>query len=117
MIQPLRTVKPRTYRFGEGFTLMLAGLVRLDLIKCPSESLYVTAWISEELTCHLSKTKNIDDKIGSMRGTTLKPPIINDMRLKSMQDLVPGDIKVEGDTWKYSTNDISIAGILYWTFD
>lgn len=39
----------------------VAGLLRLDVMEAPSESIYVTVWASALLSCHMGKTEKAEE--------------------------------------------------------
>lgn len=110
LVQPRRMLKPRTYRFGTGNSLLIGGLVRLDLTSCPGRTLYVTIWVADMLTCYLGKTENVELKLQKHTGEKLVPPL----KMLSDQDsgfeLLPRTVRVSGDSWKGASTDICIGG-------
>ena len=110
LVQPRKAVKPRTYRFGVGGSLLIGGLVRVDLIDLEGHTLYLTLWASEELLCFLGKTEDIEDKLKKHRGSLLRPPVRIDPQLQSAGPLIPQRVTVTGDSWKFSSTDMCIAG-------
>ena len=115
MLLPKRSLKPRTYRIGEGQTIHLGGIGRIDVCSVPGATLYVTIWASDEVRCHLGKTVNAESLLATHIGKDLVPPIIHNdddvSRVESMPELTPTDVEVNGDGWKSSSVDVCIAGL------
>ncbi len=117
MLLPRRSLKPRTYRLGEGSTIHLGGLARLDVTSVPGPTMYVTVWLSDEVRTHLGKTANAAALFGAHVGRDLTPPIAaneDDLERRIKQDMpipVPTEVSVTGDTWKESSVDVCIAGL------
>lgn len=42
-----------------GYSIHIAGLMRLDLEETPLDSIYVTVWASPYLPLHMGKTENV----------------------------------------------------------
>ena len=110
LVQPRKTVKPRTYRFGARSSLLIGGLVRLDVIDLQGRTLYITVWMSEELLCFLGKREEIESTLEKHRGSLLRPPVRMSPQLQSAGPLVPQRVTVTGDSWKSSSTDVCIAG-------
>ncbi|KAI8103575.1 hypothetical protein M9435_004910 [Picochlorum sp. BPE23] len=115
MLLPKRSLKPRTYRIGEGQTIHLGGIGRIDVCSVPGATLYVTIWASDEVRCHLGKTVNAESLLATHLGKDLVPPVIRSdddvSRIESMPALTPTDVEVNGDEWKSSSVDVCIAGL------
>jgi hypothetical protein len=69
-----KAMTPRTYRLGEGYTLFLGGLVRIDLLELPQATIYLTVWASDLLPLHAGRTKSADEMYARHVGTFLYPP-------------------------------------------
>ena len=117
MLLPRRSLKPRTYRLGEGSTIHLGGLARLDVTSVPGSTMYVTVWVSDEVRTHLGKTSNAAAFFGAHVGRDLTPPIAADeddldRRIKQeMPTPVPTEVVITGNNWKESSVDVCIAGL------
>jgi len=44
-----------------GSTVHVGGLLRLDVVEAPSESIYVTVWASAQLPLHMGKSEKADE--------------------------------------------------------
>lgn len=62
LLQPKRQLKPRTFRAAEGQTVLIGGVARIDVVRSPGATLYLTVWASSDLTCHFGKTEGADDR-------------------------------------------------------
>jgi ribosome biogenesis GTPase A len=117
MLLPRRQLKPRTYRLGEGSTIHIGGLARLDVTSVPGSTIYLTIWVSDEVRTHLGKTANAPQLFRSHVGRELTPPVaatqedLDDRIMGSMSNKISTDVSVRGDSWKQSSVDICIAGL------
>jgi ribosome biogenesis GTPase A len=116
MILPRRSLKPRTYRLGEGQTIHMGGLGRVDIITVPGATMYITVWASDDIRTHLGKTKNAEQFYSVHAGKELVPPVAADeqdrlSRIESIGNMKATDVIVEGDSWKQSSVDVCIAGL------
>ncbi|XVF21812.1 hypothetical protein REPUB_Repub12eG0122200 [Reevesia pubescens] len=105
-----KELKPRTYRVKAGYTVHIAGLVRLDIEKSSVESLYVTVWASPYLPLHMGKTENAQRILEDHFGRQLQPPI-GEERVKELGSWVRKEFHVSGNSWDSSSVDIAAAGI------
>ncbi|GMH38392.1 hypothetical protein BSKO_06276 [Bryopsis sp. KO-2023] len=110
MLLPKRPLVARTFRTASGYTLLIAGVARLDVVSCPSASIYITFWAADQLQCHLGKTEGAEERFWKFAGRTLKPPE-NESRVEDLGALQPIDIEIVGSSWKKSTKDICFAGL------
>ena len=62
MLLPKRQIKARTFRASAGQTIFLGGLARLDLLQLPAQTIYLTVWASDEVTCHYGRTDKADER-------------------------------------------------------
>ena len=111
LLLPKRPLAPRTYRLGEGQSVTIGGIARVDVVECPGPTLYLTVWVSDEVQCHLGKTENVDELLAKHQGTKLVPPVGDEARIKSFAPLQPTDVQVEARSWKKNELDVAIAGV------
>ncbi len=45
-VLPSKQLRPRTFRVPAGTSLLLGGLVRLDVVAAPSSTIYLTVFVS-----------------------------------------------------------------------
>jgi hypothetical protein len=62
MVLPRKQLRPRSYRLGAGQCLSIGGVARIDVLACPGATMYLTAWVSVEVTCHMGKTEGAEDR-------------------------------------------------------
>lgn len=55
-----------------GSTVHVGGLLRLDVVEAPSESIYVTVWASAQLPCHMGKSEKAEELFEKHLGDRLK---------------------------------------------
>lgn len=65
---------PRTYCVAAGSSLLLGGLARIDLVTCPSRTIYLTIWASDLLPLHVGKTESAEERYERFVGRELVPP-------------------------------------------
>lgn len=109
MLLPTRRLQPRTFRTATGSSILVAGLARLDILYCPSSSLYLTFWGAEQVQCHLGKTEKAEARMLKFSGTALCPPE-SPARFEELGPLKPVHVQVKGSSWKKSTKDVCLAG-------
>lgn len=111
MLLPRRKLKPRTFRASVGQTILVGGLARMDLMHLPAQTMYLTIWASDEVSCHYGRTDNADERLQSSSGSLLVPPLGGEARVAELGPLLPHNILLEGNSWKESSVDIAIAGL------
>ena len=117
MLLPKRSLKPRTYRLGEGNTIHMGGLARLDVTSVPGSTMYLTVWVSDEVRTHLGKTSNAAQLFDAHVGRDLTPPVAvseQDLEVRIKQEMprpIATEVSVNGDSWKQSSVDVCIAGL------
>ncbi|DBB17163.1 TPA: hypothetical protein ACH3X3_014236 [Trebouxia sp. C0006] len=111
MLLPRRQLKPRTFRASADQTVFLGGLARIDVVQIPAQTIYLTIWASDEVTCHYGRTDKAGDRLSSNGGSLLVPPVGGSVRMAELGPLLPQDILLEGSNWKESSVDIAIAGL------
>ena len=62
MLLPRKRLRPRTYRLGEGQSLLLGGCARVDVVASPGATLYLTVWASDDVICHLGRTDSAEER-------------------------------------------------------
>lgn len=62
MLLPKRRLKPRTFRASAGQTIFLGGLARFDVVQIPAQTVYLTVWASDEVSCHYGSTEKADER-------------------------------------------------------
>jgi hypothetical protein len=110
MVLPRRRLKPRTWRLGEGSSLLIGGLARVDVVASPAPTLYLTAYVSDDVVCHMGRTDGAGERRDKHVGGLLVPPL-SPARMDEIGPLVPRDAEVAGDHWDRSGTDIAIAGV------
>lgn len=50
----------------------IGGLLRLDVVEAPSESIYLTVWASALLPCHMGKSEKAEELFEKHLGDRLK---------------------------------------------
>lgn len=69
---PKRMIRPRTFRLQPGWSLFLAGMGRLDLVRAPSEqqmAIRVTVFASDRLPVNIVQTEAADRVYADLVGT------------------------------------------------
>lgn len=68
MLLPRKRLRPRTYRLGEGQSLLLGGCARVDVVASPGATLYLTVWASDDVICHLGRTDSAEERCAHAHG-------------------------------------------------
>lgn len=108
---PRKPLAPRTYRIAAGQSVLIGGLARVDVIKSPSATIYLTLWASGDVVTHYGKTEDALQRQQTHAGTRLTPPLGDEKRLQRLGPLVPTDLTVDGSSFRASNTDIAIAGL------
>lgn len=112
-LMPNGRLRPRTWRMAAGQTLLLGGVVRVEVVESAASgggAVYLTAWLSGEVPCHMSKTERAIEIFEKDRGSELWPPLTPEAA-EELGELVPTDVVVEGDNWMHPQTDVSVAGL------
>ncbi len=60
-------------QFGQkGYTVHVGGLLRLDVVETPAESIYMTVWASAQIPCHMGKAEGAEELLEKHLGERLK---------------------------------------------
>lgn len=110
LILPRKPPMPRTFRVPEGTSIHLGALARVDVDKCPSRTIYLTAWVSESVMTHMGKVENAEAVFERHAGSKLRPPCSRE-RVDELGKWQGGTIPVDGESWSYNSVDIAIAGL------
>lgn len=110
LVEVRKELKPRTFRVKVGSTVHVAGLLRLDVMEAPSESIYVTVWASALLSCHMGKTEKAEELFEKHLGDRLAPPVDKE-RAAEIGRWVARRVTVTGDSWEHSSVDVAVAGL------
>ncbi|PQQ16276.1 GTP-binding protein BRASSINAZOLE INSENSITIVE PALE GREEN 2 chloroplastic [Prunus yedoensis var. nudiflora] len=105
-----KELKPRTYRIKDGYSVHIAGLMRLDIEESSVDTVYVTAWASPYLPLHMGKTENAGTMVEEHFGLQLQPPI-GETRVKELGKWVRKEFHISGNSWDSSSVDIAAAGL------
>lgn len=109
MLLPKRRLQPRTFRTASGYSILVAGLARLDILSCPTASIYLTFWAADQIQCHLGRTEYAEERLLKCAGVSLCPPE-TPTRFQDLGPLKPVHVEVKGSSWKKSTKDVCLAG-------
>lgn len=110
MIEMRKELQPRTYRMKEGQTVHVGGLMRLDVNQASVQTIYVTVWVSPNVSLHMGKTENSDEIFEKHAGVRLQPPICAS-RVSEMGKWEKREIVVSGNNWDVNSTDIAVAGL------
>lgn len=110
MVEIRKELQPRTYRIKVGQTVHVGGLMRLDLIQCSLETIYVTVWASPYISLHLGKIDSARELQSKHFGIRLQPPIGQD-RVTELGEWEAREFKVSGITWEVNSVDLSVSGL------
>ncbi|VVA23283.1 PREDICTED: ribosome biogenesis GTPase YqeH [Prunus dulcis] len=105
-----KELKPRTYRIKDGYSVHIAGLMRLDIEESSVDTVYVTAWASPYLPLHMGKTENACTMVEEHFGRQLQPPT-GETRVKELGKWVRKEFHISGNSWDSSSVDIAAAGL------
>lgn len=107
-VLPSKNVECVTYRLGEGKSLFLGGLARIDVLE--GKPFFFTVFISPDVKVHPGKTEDADAFLAKHVGGMLTPPFDAD-RLADMGDWSSKSVTVSGEGWKKASVDIVLSGL------
>lgn len=96
MLLPRRGLKPRTYRLGAGQCVSLGGVARIEVLSLPGATLYLTAWMSDQVVCHFGKSEGAEERYAKHAGVKLVPPVC-DAPSKDLQKRSGKAVKASDD--------------------
>lgn len=114
-----RRFEPRTFRIGAGGSILASTLLQVDVVDCTAATFYLTLWVSPAVSVFMGKTERADVHRVNEAGKLLVPaPASSPARGDDDGDedasrprFVKTRIRVEGDDWGRSSEDIAIAGL------
>jgi ribosome biogenesis GTPase A len=110
LVQVRKQLRPRTFRVKKGYTVHVGGLLRLDVVETPAESIYMTVWASAQVPCHMGKAEGAEELLEKHLGERLKPPMDKE-RVAEMGEWLARKVTVLGDAWDASSVDLAVAGL------
>ncbi|CAI5466092.1 unnamed protein product [Closterium sp. Yama58-4] len=110
VVVPKKALKPRTFRIKPGQCVLLGGLARVDVEEAAAESIYLTAWLSPMIACHMGKIASAPAVLEKHVGVKLQPPA-EASRMADLGMWLPRSVTVEGTRWDQSSTDVAIAGL------
>lgn len=110
LVQISKELRPRTYRIKAGYSVHIAGLMRLDIEESAVDTVYVSVWASPYLPLHMGKTENVSHMVDDHFGRQLQPPI-GETRVKELGEWVRREYQITGNSWESSSVDIAAAGV------
>ncbi|CAM6021015.1 unnamed protein product [Sphagnum balticum] len=110
LVQVRKQLRPRTFRVKKGYTVHVGGLLRLDVVETPAESIYITVWASAQVPCHMGKAEGAEELLEKHLGERLKPPMDKE-RVAEMGEWLARKVTVSGDAWDASSVDLAVAGL------
>ncbi|CAK9189950.1 unnamed protein product [Sphagnum troendelagicum] len=110
LVQVRKQLRPRTFRVKKGYTVHVGGLLRLDVVETPAESIYMTVWASAQVPCHMGKAEGAEELLEKHLGERLKPPMDKE-RVAEMGEWLARKVTVSGDAWDASSVDLAVAGL------
>lgn len=108
---PQKRVNHVTLRLGEGKSVLMGGLARLDFVT--GRPFLFTFYVSNDVKLHLTSTDRTEEFLEKHIGTDLIFPPFDEERLKQLGPAVwtPREFNITGNGWKTSTVDIVISGL------
>ncbi|XP_010256423.1 PREDICTED: GTP-binding protein BRASSINAZOLE INSENSITIVE PALE GREEN 2, chloroplastic [Nelumbo nucifera] len=105
-----KELKPRTYRIKTGYSVHIAGLMRVDVEEASVDSIYLTVWASPYLPLHMGRTENASTMLEYHFGHQLQPPI-GEKRVEELGKWMKREFHICGSSWDVSSVDIAAAGL------
>ena len=105
---PQKRINHVTLRLAEGKSVLIGGLVRLDMVE--GRPFLFTFYASNEVKLHQTRTDKADEFLEKHIGELVFPPWSKE-RLEELGTMVPREFEIEGTGWKTSAIDIVISGL------
>jgi len=105
---PQKKVNHVTLRVAEGKSVLIGGLVRLDLVE--GRPFLFTFYVSNDVKLHQTSTDKADEFVERHIGELIYPPFSAE-RLKEIGPMVSREFDIHGQGWKTSSVDIVISGL------
>ena len=105
---PQKRINHVTLRLKEGKSVLLGGLVRLDMVE--GRPFLFTFYVSNDVKLHQTATDRADEFLDKHIGDLVFPPFTQERRAE-MGPWVARDFDIEGTGWKTSAIDIVISGL------
>ncbi len=105
---PQKRINHVTLRLKEGKSVLLGGLVRLDMVE--GRPFLFTFYVSNDVKLHQTSTDRADEFLDKHIGELVFPPYTPERRAE-LGAWVPRDFEIEGTGWKTSAIDIVISGL------
>eukprot|EP00624_Nannochloropsis_granulata_P001154 evm.model.NODE_1531_length_19035_cov_17.377516.6 len=105
---PQKRINHVTLRLKEGKSVLLGGLVRLDMVE--GRPFLFTFYVSNDVKLHQTGTDRADEFLEKHIGDLVFPPFTQERRAE-MGPWVARDFDIEGTGWKTSAIDIVISGL------
>jgi len=107
-VLPTKNVERVTYRLGEGKSLYLGGLARIDIVE--GKPFFFTVFVSSNVKVHPGKTQGAEEFLLKHTGELLTPPF-NEERLGELGQWTSKSFTAQGDGWKRASVDIVLSGL------
>ena len=117
LVLPRKPLRPRTFRAPVGSTVSAGALFRVDVVDCSAgETVYLTLWLSADVTTHMGKTEGAPALLDKHAGGSLSPPVGEEwadsaVRTERLGAWVPRTVVVKGTSWGASSGDVAVAGV------
>ena len=109
VVIPQRKVDVVTLRVGEGKTVLLGGVARVEFLE--GRPFFLTFFVANGVKIHATNSdQDMDAFVAKHAGELLTPPASPDA-LETMGTLVPHDIDIFGYGWKEAGCDIVLSGL------
>lgn len=106
---PQKRINHVTLRLGEGKSVLLGGLARLDFVT--GRPFLFTFYVSNDVKLHLTGTDRADEFLDKHLGSELIFPPFSKDRLGELGEWTPREFNITGGGWKTSATDIVISGL------
>lgn len=108
MVVPAKSVVCTTFRLGEGKSLFIGGLARLEIIS--GRPFFFSCFFSSEIKLHPGKSENSDEFVRKHIGKMLTPPLTEE-GYERLGEWTSKTFTTEGAGWKKSSVDVVLSGL------
>jgi len=108
-VLPEKQIEHVTLRVGEGKSVLIGGLARLDMVE--GKPFFFTFFISNKVKLHPTPTNKAEEILQKHIGKLVFPPFSEDRLEALTQETVSHEFTIHGAGWKRAAKDLHISGL------
>ncbi|CAM9421408.1 unnamed protein product, partial [Heterosigma akashiwo] len=108
-VLPESQVEHVTLRVGEGKSVLMGGLAKLDMLE--GKPFFFTFFVSNKVKLHQTSTEKSNEVLEKHMGTLVFPPFTEERYKTLNAETSTHDFVIEGVGWNKAAQDIHISGL------